>query len=228
LLELNMSAGSKNEPVAGETLSALIDGEADVGVVTSACAVWRESASTRSAWHTFHLIGDVMRSEDLASTRQRDAAFLERLRARLADEPVVLAPQPLERSVAVETLPMAAQAGRWRRRSWIGPAAVAAGFVAVAGVLVVTRAPTPLTADTTIAGGTTPSVAAGVTPVVAKAPAAADAAADPETQLVRSGQVLRDARLDRYLAAHKQFAGSSALGVPSSFLRSATVDAANR
>jgi sigma-E factor negative regulatory protein RseA len=43
---------------------------------------------------------------------------------------------------------------------------------------------------------------------------------------VRGGTVLRDARLDRYLAAHKQFAGSSALGVPSSFLRSATVDAA--
>ena len=221
-----MSAGSKNEPVAGETLSALIDGEADVGVVSSACAVWRESASTRSDWHTFHLIGDVMRSEDLASTRQRDAAFLERLRERLADEPVVLAPQPLGRPAAVEAMPMAAQAGRWRRRSWIGPAAVAAGFVAVAGVLVVTRAPTPLTTETTLAGGTTPSVAAGVTPVVATAPA--EAGAEPEAQLVRSGQLLRDARLDRYLAAHKQFAGSSALGVPSSFLRSATVDAANR
>ena len=36
--------------------------------------------------------------------------------------------------------------------------------------------------------------------------------------------MLRDARLERYLAAHKQFAGTSALGVPSAFLRSATVD----
>jgi sigma-E factor negative regulatory protein RseA len=36
--------------------------------------------------------------------------------------------------------------------------------------------------------------------------------------------VIRDARLDRYLAAHKQFSGSSALGLPSAFLRSATVE----
>ena len=34
--------------------------------------------------------------------------------------------------------------------------------------------------------------------------------------------------LDRYLAAHKQFAGSSALGVPSAFLRSATVETNGR
>jgi sigma-E factor negative regulatory protein RseA len=37
--------------------------------------------------------------------------------------------------------------------------------------------------------------------------------------------VIRDARLERYLAAHKQFSGSSALGVPSAFLRSSTLDA---
>jgi sigma-E factor negative regulatory protein RseA len=51
---------------------------------------------------------------------------------------------------------------------------------------------------------------------------------EPQT-VVASGQVIRDARLDRYLDAHKQFAGSSALGVPSAFLRSATtVNAADR
>ncbi len=40
--------------------------------------------------------------------------------------------------------------------------------------------------------------------------------------LVADGQLVRDARLQRYLAAHKQFGGSSALGVPSGFLRAAT------
>jgi sigma-E factor negative regulatory protein RseA len=39
-----------------------------------------------------------------------------------------------------------------------------------------------------------------------------------------SGQMIRDVRLQQYLAAHKQFGGSTALGVPSGFLRSATVD----
>ena len=41
-------------------------------------------------------------------------------------------------------------------------------------------------------------------------------------QLVTDGKLIRDARLDRYLAAHQRFAGTSALGVPSAFLRSAT------
>ena len=36
-----------------------------------------------------------------------------------------------------------------------------------------------------------------------------------------SDRVVRDSRLDAYLAAHKQFAGSSAPRVPSAFLRSA-------
>ena len=46
--------------------------------------------------------------------------------------------------------------------------------------------------------------------------------------LVVDGRLIRDARLERYLAAHKQFAGSSVLGVPSGFLRNAAADAPNR
>ena len=222
-----MSSGSKMEPVADETLSALLDGEAGGSAAASACAAWRESAGARSTWHAWHLIGDVMRSDDLTSTRDRDAAFLARLRVRLADEPVVLAPRPLETAVVVEPVPVVAVAGRARRRAWRGPAAVAAGFVAVAGVLVVTRAPAPVTAETSLAVGGPSAVSAGATPVAATAAPVVEAAADTEA-LVRNGKLLRDARLDRYLAAHKQFSGSSALGVPSSFLRSATVDAGNR
>ena len=42
-------------------------------------------------------------------------------------------------------------------------------------------------------------------------------------------QLIRDAKLDRYLAAHKQFSGSSVLGVPSNFLRDAAAsDAPSR
>lgn len=217
-----MSAGSKNEPAGGETLSAVIDGEAELAAVVQACAAWRESASTRTAWHAYHLIGDVMRSEDLAASPRRDAEFLARLRERLAAEPVVLAPQPL---------PVVSPAAARRRRTWVGSAAVAAGFVAVAGVLVVTRAPAPQEAGSPLAAASAPAGGAvlpvAATTAVAAGPAVAEAAAETEA-LVRSGQVLRDARLDRYLAAHKQFAGSSALGVPSSFLRSATVGAAGR
>ena len=46
--------------------------------------------------------------------------------------------------------------------------------------------------------------------------------------IVAGNKFIRDAQLERYLEAHKQFAGTSALGVPSAFLRSATVDSAAR
>jgi sigma-E factor negative regulatory protein RseA len=61
-------------------------------------------------------------------------------------------------------------------------------------------------------------------PVVAAAPEAAPPATVAPEVVVADNRLIRDTRLDRYLAAHKQFAGSSALGVPSVFLRSATVD----
>jgi len=38
--------------------------------------------------------------------------------------------------------------------------------------------------------------------------------------------MLRDARLDALLAAHKQFGGASALQVPAGFLRNATFESA--
>jgi sigma-E factor negative regulatory protein RseA len=77
-------------------LSALADGEADAGEVGRVCAAWAGAeAQTRRCWHAYQLIGDVLRSEDLASPPGRDRAFLERLNARLDDEPAMLAPGPL-------------------------------------------------------------------------------------------------------------------------------------
>jgi len=103
-------------------LSALADGEGEGA--EHACSRWRDDEDLRRNWHAYQVIGDVMRSEDLASTARRDAAFLAGLRARLADEPVVLAPQ----AAAVR-----------RRQPWLVPVAAAAGFVVVAGVRVVAR-----------------------------------------------------------------------------------------
>lgn len=194
-----------------EQMSALVDGELASDAVRGACAAWRADAKARQTWHAYHLIGDVMRSDDLAAPPARDEAFLQRLRERLADEPVVLAPQPAPvRAGATMAV------GR-RLRRWHAGAAVAAGFVAVAGVLVVTRDPGPASA---------PALASAPATVVPVA-AAADPGVEP-VAFVTDGKVIRDARLDRYLAAHKNFAGTSALGVPSAFLRSATTDASQR
>ena len=179
-----------------EEFSALVDGELGPDGLVRACASWRSDARSRQTWHAYHLIGDVLRSDDLASHPDRDVDFLNRLRERLADEPAVLAPPAVPAGPAI--------AGRRALRHWRAGAAVAAGFVAVAGVLVVMRSPVPQAA---------PELARApvVSPVV---PVAADAGVD-QAAYVTDGRVMRDARLDRYLAAHQQFAGASALGVPS-------------
>ena len=236
-MEMDMSADFDDGFAARERLSALADGELDDFAVASGCAHWRDDAKARAAWHAYHLIGDVLRSDDLAAGSARDAAFLRALRLRLADEPVVLAP-PLRNPGLDEVMAAASGAAsgatssagrhgtRWR---WMASSAVAAAFVAVAGVLVVTRpANAPVSPATAVASllRADPVAAAPMTsaPVLA---AIGGPAADTQA-LVASGDFIRDARLDRYLAAHKQFAGSSALGVPSGFLRSATVDTAQR
>ena len=125
-----------------EVLSALVDGEANEAEVVRACHAWREDRQTREAWARYQLIGDVLKSDDLAGTTS-GSDFLERFRARLSDEPVVLAPSvSIGRSVQADPDGMPAVSGSditlqpLRRRTWTGPVAVAACFVAVVGVLV--------------------------------------------------------------------------------------------
>jgi len=222
-----MSNGSDGDSSTRESLSALADGELEPSRVAAACAAWRDDARSRATWHAYHVIGDVLRSEDLASLPARDAAFVSALQARLAAEPTVLAPEPRVES------PATAPPGRVARgRSgwpWKAPSAVAAGFVMVAGALVMTRTPAPTAPAGVIAAApAVQAVAAGpaLPPVIAPTLAPAQAPFAPRAS--NGGKLLRDARLDHYLAAHQQFAGSSALGVPSGFLRNAAAEAPNR
>ena len=212
-----MTTDSQPDAAALERLSALMDGELDRDATLQACAVWRESGEARAGWHAYQVIGDALRSDDLLSDPERDAGFLAALRLRLADEPIVLAPEP---PVPVVTMPQraVANASRNSRWSWMAPSAVAAGFVAVAGVVMLTRGPSGPASGP--AAMNLAQVAPAV-PVAATLVSATPAASEPQA-LMASGKLIRDARLDRYLAAHKQFAGSSALGVPSGFLRNAT------
>lgn len=222
---------SEANAASRERLSALLDGELDGAPVAQACAHWRENGEARSTWYAYHVIGDVMRSDDLASDPAHDTGFLEAFRARLASEPVVLAPRPLESAapdVAPVAMPAVAAGGSGRRWSWMAPSAVAAGFVAVAGVLTLTRGPSVSGEGSTATSIAQAAPAAasfvGTSPMTTPTLVGTAApAAEPQT-FVATGQVIRDARLDRYLAAHKQFAGSSALGVPSAYLRNATAE----
>ncbi|MFZ4551772.1 MAG: sigma-E factor negative regulatory protein [Aquabacterium sp.] len=142
-----------------ELLSALTDGAAHPDEVGEVCASWRTSAETRAVWHSYQVIGDVMRSEDLAQSCS-GADFLKRFQARLADEPVVLAPQVAEQ-VRVAQPGSVAAALPLRKRAWVGPMAVAASFVMVVGAVVVVQ-------TQQVGSGATSDVAAVVP---AKAPA---------------------------------------------------------
>ena len=223
-----MSIDSERDAAALERLSALVDGELDGDAAARACGHWRESGDARSSWHAYHVIGDVLRSDDLASDPARDAGFLEAFRARLKDEPVVLAPQPLEHRVApaVPHVAHVANGSRSRLWTWMAPSAVAAGFVAVAGVVMLTRSPGVVVDPS--GGPSLAQVSPAAQPMTASALMDSTAQSGEPQALVASGKLIRDARLDRYLAAHKQFAGSSALGVPSGFLRNATAIESDR
>jgi len=170
-------------------LSALADGETDAAEAGRACSAWA-SADARSSqsWHAYHLIGDVLRSEDLAHPPGRDAAFLQRLSERLDREPAVLAPAPL---------PLAPK----RRQAWAVPAALAAGVMALAAVLVVSMGPSG-------SGASAPKLA--VAPATPALVGNQGAVLPAPTQLAEAapagGRVLRDAQLDRYLRAHRDYA----------------------
>lgn len=169
-----------------QALSSLIDGDLPAGEVAGIVAGFREDDQLRADWHAYHLIGDVLRSEDLAAAPARDAGFLQALRKRLDQEPSRQDTPPL---MAPASVPQATPADRRRWGGWLmAPAAVAAGFVVVAGVLVVNKSlDSPPSAGSVIAQ---------------QAPA--------------SGVLVRDVRLDRYLAAHRNLgtglAGSGAGG----------------
>lgn len=182
-------------------LSALCDGEADAGEAERSFDRWRDEPALRARWHAYQWIGDVMRSDDLASEAEHDQAFLLALRARLAEEPVVLAPS---RGRPVDAAPGPAPTvavGGARRMRWGAPAAMAAGVV-VTGALVMTNfARAPSTAPAGLVGDATPAA-----PALAQGDAASEA-----TQV---GDMLRNPELDRYLNAHRQFVGGASLAVP--------------
>jgi sigma-E factor negative regulatory protein RseA len=211
-----MSTGTFDDAAGRERLSALADGELDGADVATACGAWRADSELRRTWHAWHAIGDALRSDDLACNATADRLFCAAVSARLASEAVVLAPAGLPAA--------GASAGRASLRSrWAVGSAVAAGVVLVAGTFVLVR-PGASTAPERVA--LADGSVASVQPMPMGA-AGADVPA-PDRATIADQKLIRDARLDRYLVAHKQFAGSSALGVPSAFLRSATVDSASR
>jgi sigma-E factor negative regulatory protein RseA len=195
-------------------LSALADGDATDSEAARAYLAWRDDPDARASWHAYQLIGDVLRSEDLATEPSADEAFLVALRARLAGEPVVLAPQA---RVGADpgALPSAVNASAGAahsRRRWHGPLTMAAGFLVMLGGLSVVGP---------FRHGTDPQLASNgaAGPLIASTTSVVNA---PAVRTAAENQAAAD-QLAPYLAAHRQSTMSSPFQMPGSDIRNASL-----
>lgn len=205
----------KDDPTMREQLSALADG--GIGE-----AEWRETfayaqtAEGQEAWAVYHLIGDVLRSPELA--RPGNAELADCVMAQLAREErpaaEVALPDAVPLAPAAQAQGEAANAAVFRWKMVAGLASLAAvgvlGWSGLSGGL-------PAGGETRLAAAPSRLEAPATTTLVS----ATDPAGEPQV-------MLRDPRLDELLAAHRQYGGASALQMPAGFLRNATFETPQR
>jgi len=171
---------STTEPSARERLSAWMDGEPGEHDAASALDKLADEPDLLADWHCYHLVGDVLRSQDLACAAPAESALLWALRERLATEP-----QPMVRLEGPSAGRFRAMRRPWMR-AWQAPMAAAAGFVLVGAWVWPHRA------------GLDAERAAPTLQAAASVPA----------------DVVRNARLDRYVQAHRAWAQGVAADAP--------------
>jgi sigma-E factor negative regulatory protein RseA len=210
-----------------QKVSDLMDGRLTPQEVSQALgelgdAQWLET------WDVYHLIGDVLRSPDLAASHG-GAALVERLRAQLPQVRQEPFPLPLQDVTATDGSARRLQAANDAVYRWKLVAGVAClSALALWGWNTWGAWGVP--------GGSPPGgyvrMAGGAVPVLVAAQAGVPAAPVPAVA-VNGGEtepvMLRDPHLDALLAAHWQFSGgASALGNGQCFLRNAAYEEAGR
>ncbi|MBD7960702.1 sigma-E factor negative regulatory protein [Comamonas avium] len=192
-----------------ELLSALVDGELHGEELEQALAC-AEGPEGCASWELYHLVGDVLRSPDLAHHSQHD--LLSGLRAQLGNEPaLMLEPAQIKQVTAglvsangpVVALRDPAANGavfRWK---------VAASFASVAAVAAL---------GWNLMGN--PAGGQG-----AQMASVQGAVSSPVLVATESGDVLRDPRLDALLDSHQQYLSRASLQTPADFLRNASFQA---
>ncbi|MDB5845820.1 MAG: anti sigma-E protein RseA [Polaromonas sp.] len=195
-----------------ELLSALADGQLNGKELDAALQACGHDASALGCWNTYHVIGDVLRSPaNLPAARAFDAelAFLGRFNQRLAQEPAIrrepasleaLAPPPLQAAAdLIHHRGSASNDGNFRWKLVAGVASLAAVSAIAWSASGLLLAPAPL-----------PQLAQSSSPQIVVTSA--------------QGPMVRDARLEELLAAHKQFGATSVFQESSGFLRNATFE----
>jgi sigma-E factor negative regulatory protein RseA len=218
--------------VQHEQLSALADGELasdDIGALMA--LEGPQAQALQAKWREYHLVGDVLRGGE-ASAVHASSDFLTRLQTRLAQEAPLRPDAATLASAPVQTVPVVARASepandasfRWKL------VAGCASFTAVAVLAwsMAGGAGTPLP-QTQMAAAPVPALSASQRG--AELAPASQIVAQPVTLASGEAQVmLRDARLNELLAAHRQAGVSGALQtpLPTGLLRSATFEASGR
>ena len=172
----------------GERLSAFVDGEL-FGEEHLNKFISELDHEDRASWSHYHLIGDALRSDDLAVSPATSSAFLASFSARLEQEPHVLAPAAMSATGRLLAL----------RRRFVPALAVAAAAATLTWIVVPQLQGVPGTpgvsqvASVQSHGDSMQRVAMASVPAVTAQP-------------VQDGNIIRDASLDQYLEAHQQFA----------------------
>ncbi|HZZ13115.1 MAG TPA: sigma-E factor negative regulatory protein [Paraburkholderia sp.] len=190
----------------GERLSAFVDGELFGEKHLNLDKFLSElDGEDRAAWSSYHLIGDALRSDDLAVSPAASSAFLSGFAARFDSEPHVLAPA---------AMPVARRLLALRRR--VVPAfAVAAAAATLTWIVVPQLQGVPggpgVAQVASVHGDSLQRVAMASVPMATVAPVAQDA------------NIIRDASLDQYLEAHQQFAQQPVMPGSMPLIRAAAV-----
>lgn len=192
----------------GERLSAFVDGELTAGEHPNGIFAELDQADC-TAWSVYHLIGDVLRSDDLAVKPAASQAFMAGFAARFETEPHVLAPAALPASRARRILAL--------RHRVLPSLAVAAAAATLTWIVV------PQMHGAGVGGGAqVASVSSSQSDGVQRV---AMNAAPVQTAAVQDGNFIRDARLDAYLEAHQQFGQQPVMSDSMPLIRAAAIPA---
>jgi len=208
-----------DDVVMRERLSALADGQLQDDEFAQAMAFAATDVG-RAHWHAYHVVGDVLRSSELASPYS--SALLDRVRAQIAQEPAPTALASGELAQVAEVETAAARVANAGLFQW----KMVAGFASLAAVAAI--------GWNTYAGLQGPAagaqLAAAQGPSVQLPAANGIAVADSSGTGSLNGKqiMIRDPRLDELLAAHKQFGSTTTLQMPAGFLRNANFEAPSR
>jgi len=175
----------------GERLSAFVDGEFfdDSGDLSQFLSGFTQK--DRAAWSDYHLIGDALRSDDLAASPAASSAFMNAFSARFETEAHVFAPVAIPAASAER-----ARSGMFRRR--VVPAFAVAAAAATLTWIVVPQ----LQGVDNHSGLQVASVSSS--DHVQRVAMASVPAATLRSPVVEAN-IIRDASLDQYLEAHQQF-----------------------